>query len=113
MSCALHLFLVGCNLIYNKGRKFSTHDSENADCGNVKCAEKHRSRWWHTNLWCSTCNHSRTYCQIFHQGGSCYTLCKDENPNGDYNGGNGQNLFSCYIINCNLNSVTMKILPSP
>ncbi|PIK39729.1 putative microfibril-associated glycoprotein 4-like [Apostichopus japonicus] len=94
----------------NRGKYFSTYDRDNDACGNFNCAEKHRSGWWHSNTYCSYCYGSN--CSRFQYSRSCNTECTADNLNGDYNGGNGENIMS-YASgdNCYVRSVEMKIRP--
>ncbi|XP_071837113.1 uncharacterized protein [Apostichopus japonicus] len=94
----------------NRGKYFSTYDRDNDACGNFNCAEKHRSGWWHSNTYCSYCYGS--YCSRFQYRSSCHTECTADNLNGDYNGGNGENIMSHHSgDNCYVGSVEMKIRP--
>ncbi|XP_071836569.1 uncharacterized protein [Apostichopus japonicus] len=104
-----HSGTTGYYFYVNKGKQFSTHDRDNDACGNFDCAEKHRSGWWHSNHWCSNCYSDN--CYYFQYGSSCHSLCTYENLNGDYNGGNGERIFSYYYNNCNPQTVEMKIRP--
>ncbi|PIK37123.1 fibrinogen-like protein [Apostichopus japonicus] len=99
----------GYYLSNNKGKPFSTYDQDNDACDTFNCAEKHRSGWWHSNAWCSNCYSD--YCHNFQYSSSCHTVCTYENLNGDYNGGNGERIFSYYYY-CNPQTVEMKIRPS-
>ncbi|PIK61753.1 tenascin [Apostichopus japonicus] len=101
----------GDQLSYNKGQQFSTHDRDNDGCVSFNCAEKHRSGWWHSDSWCSSCN-SNSYCYNFQYSSKCKSTCTTENLNGVYNGGNGEMIFSHYHTYCNVQFVEMKIRPS-
>ncbi|PIK59700.1 hypothetical protein BSL78_03362 [Apostichopus japonicus] len=103
-----HAGTTGTRIGNNRGKAFSTHDRDNDECDNFNCAEGHRGGWWHSNHWCSYCNN---YCDQFPYSGSCYTVCTAK-PNGDYNGGRGENIFSDHNAYCNLRFTEMKIRPS-
>lgn len=105
----LALFPSGHYFSHNRGKSFSTRGRDNDECGDFYCAEKHRSGWWHSDYRCSWCH--GIICSHFHYAGSCHSICTEENLNGDYNGGNGQRIFSYYQYNCNLRYVEMKIRP--
>ncbi|XP_071826658.1 uncharacterized protein [Apostichopus japonicus] len=104
----------GSQLDFGKGKQFSTHDRDNDACGHYHCAEKHRSGWWHGNASnvCNSCHSMTSYCDRFQYNGNCHSVCTNDNLNGDYNGGNGENIFSEWFNNCNVSSVEMKIRPS-
>ncbi|PIK38968.1 fibrinogen-like protein [Apostichopus japonicus] len=104
----------GNYLYYSKGKQFSTYDRDNDACEHFNCAEKHRSGWWHINYsyGCSSCYRSDSRCSRFQYNGNCHSVCTYDNLNGDYNGGNGQNIFSYYNNYCNPQTVEMKIRPS-
>ncbi|XP_071836582.1 microfibril-associated glycoprotein 4-like [Apostichopus japonicus] len=95
----------------NRRKPFSTHDRDNDACGTFDCAEKHRSGWWHSNIWCSSCE-SDSFCYYFHYNSSCNTMCTHENLNGVYSGGNGEMIYSSHALYCNVQYVEMKIRPS-
>ncbi|KAJ8018764.1 Ficolin-1 [Holothuria leucospilota] len=92
--------------LYNiQNTPFSTPDEDN-DGRNYDCAEGHRSGWWHGAYFYT---YSSSYCYYF-QSGSAYVYCTCANPNGDYNGGNGENIFDhCYYHNCNQRYTELKI----
>ncbi|KAJ8033589.1 Angiopoietin-related protein 1 [Holothuria leucospilota] len=103
----------GNGMYYTSGRQFSTYDDDHDGCGNHNCADKHKGAWWHnpeTTNWCPQCYGS--YCYYFQYSSSCSTLCTRSNLNGDYNGGNGENIFWYYSNYCNVNSAEMKIRPN-
>ncbi|PIK40178.1 fibrinogen-like protein [Apostichopus japonicus] len=105
----------GYYLPRNRGKQFSTYDRDNDACDHYNCAEMHRSGWWHINrsYYCVSCYSSSSYCDRFQYNGNCHSVCTGENFNGDYNGGNGQNIYSDYYNKyCNVKSVEMKIRPS-
>ncbi|KAJ8033774.1 Ficolin-1 [Holothuria leucospilota] len=91
--------------LYNiRNTPFSTHDEDN-DGRSYDCAEGHQSGWWHGAYFYTGFN----YCYYFQSGGTRVT-CSDSNPNGDYNGGVGQNIYDDYnSYGCNLKYTEMKI----
>ncbi|KAJ8033066.1 Angiopoietin-related protein 7 [Holothuria leucospilota] len=99
----------------NNGGKFSTRDQDNDGCNVHDFAEGHRGAWWYNTQECShlctACYYSYRYCDYFETRSGCNNIASDSNLNGDYNGGNGENIF-WYYSNCNLNSAEMKIRPS-
>ncbi|KAJ8033897.1 Ryncolin-4 [Holothuria leucospilota] len=95
---------------YNNGKKFSTRDEDNDECSSHDHAEGHKGGWWYTNSYCTYCHGS--YCDTYETGSSCKGWGGYSNLNGDYNGGNGKNIFWYYYNYCNLNSAEMKIRPS-
>ncbi|KAJ8033950.1 Zonadhesin [Holothuria leucospilota] len=100
------------NLYYNNGQQFSTRDQDNDGCNDHNFAERQKGGWWYTNYWCTNCFGS--YCYVFEYGSSgCNTGGTNTNLNGDYNGGNGENIF--YGTNgpndCNHKFAEMKIRP--
>ncbi|KAJ8033064.1 Fibrinogen C domain-containing protein 1-A [Holothuria leucospilota] len=100
----------GDGMHYTRGYKFSTFDQDNDECDIHNCAEKHRGAWWYIGLTqCSRCHTGS--CTTFKYGsGSCHTLCTISNPNGEYRGGVGQNVF--WVYNCYLRLSEMKIRPA-
>ncbi|KAJ8050530.1 Fibrinogen C domain-containing protein 1-A [Holothuria leucospilota] len=100
----------------NKGGKFSTRDQDNDGCSVQDFAEGHRGTWWYNTAACShlctECYYSYTHCNYFETRSSCNNLGTGSNLNGDYNGGNGENIFWNGYNYCNLNFAEMKIRPS-
>ncbi|KAJ8034042.1 Angiopoietin-related protein 7 [Holothuria leucospilota] len=101
-------------MYYTNGGSFSTYDEDNDGCSYHDCAEAHRGAWWYKPYsgWCTACYYSYRYCDYFETRSSCNNLCTRSNLNGNYNGGNGQNINWYYNSYCNLNSAEMKIRPS-
>lgn len=104
--------VAGYYLSQSVRQQFSTYDRDNDRCGNYNCAEKHRSGWWHWGFssFCSACG--GTHFSNFRLSGSCNSRCTNENLNGDFNGGNGENIYS-FRIGSNLQFVELKIRPVP
>lgn len=94
---------------YTNGRSFSTYDQDNDGCGNHNCAQRHRGAWWYANDWCSSCWSGR-HCTDFQYSSSCTVQCAYSNPNGDYNGGNGEHVI--WYDFCHINFSEMKIRPT-
>ncbi|KAJ8019625.1 Ryncolin-4 [Holothuria leucospilota] len=104
---------------YTNGRFFSTRDEDNDGCNYHNCADGHRSGWWYdpTSIgWCHECVSSYLRCENFETRSGCTNRCSFSILNGNYNGGNGQNImwyyYYYYYGYCNLNSAEMKIRPS-
>ncbi|KAJ8032946.1 Fibrinogen-like protein A [Holothuria leucospilota] len=93
-----------------RNRPFSTYDNDN-ELSSYNCAEKHRGGWWygyddgHYYYYYSYC--------YYWQVGSRYYYCSVSNLNGDYQGGNGQNIFWYDLPgnDCNIKFTEMKIRP--
>ncbi|KAJ8017905.1 Angiopoietin-related protein 2 [Holothuria leucospilota] len=102
----------GNGLYYNNGGQFSTHDEDNDGCSHHDYAEGHKGGWWYTTTWCRECYYSYTYCYYFETRSGCNNIGTVSNLNGEYNGGNGKNIWWYYSSQCNLNSAEMKIRPS-
>ncbi|KAJ8021482.1 Tenascin-R [Holothuria leucospilota] len=83
---------------------FSTHDQDYDELS-YDCAEKHRSGWWHGGYYYS---YSSSYCNLWRDG-SYYRRCSESSLNGDYNGGNGQNINWNYSNYCHIKYTEMKI----
>ncbi|KAJ8050663.1 Fibrinogen C domain-containing protein 1-A [Holothuria leucospilota] len=98
------------------GGKFSTRDQDNDGCSVQDFAEAHRGAWWYNTNACSyvckECRRSDRSCNYFETRSSCNDRATSSNLNGDYNGGNGENIFWYGSIYCNLNFAEMKIRPS-
>ncbi|KAJ8033953.1 Ficolin-2 [Holothuria leucospilota] len=97
----------------NNGKQFSTRDQDNDGCSNLDFAERHKGGWWYTDYWCTHC-YGR-HCRHIEYGSSgCHTHGTGVNLNGDYNGGNGENIFYDTHGNndCNHKFAEMKIRPS-
>ncbi|KAJ8033875.1 Tenascin-R [Holothuria leucospilota] len=85
---------------------FSTYDRDNDGQSATDCAEGHRSGWWHGGYYYS---YSSGYCYYYREG-SRHRICSYANPNGVYNGGNGQNIFTDNNSNyCHTKYTEMKI----
>ncbi|KAJ8033441.1 Tenascin-X [Holothuria leucospilota] len=85
---------------------FSTHDEDN-DGRSYDCAKGHRSGWWHGAYFYTGYNE----CCYFESGGTL-VLCSYANPNGVYNGGNGEIIFDHYNyfdFYCNQKYTELKI----
>ncbi|KAJ8041319.1 Tenascin-R [Holothuria leucospilota] len=100
----------GYSLYNTQNRAFSTYDQDNDGKSSSDCAEGHRSGWWHGGYYYS---YSCTYCYYFPEG-SRHRICSYANLNGDYNGGNGKNIFDyyyyyCYYYDCHIKYTEMKI----
>ncbi|KAJ8019018.1 Fibrinogen-like protein 1 [Holothuria leucospilota] len=96
----------GYTLYNTQNIAFSTYDRDNDGKSATDCAEEHRSGWWHGGYYYS---YSYSYCYYFPEG-SRYRYCSYANPNGVYNGGNGQNIFTYYYSNyCHTKYTEMKI----
>ncbi|KAJ8033342.1 Ficolin-1 [Holothuria leucospilota] len=97
-----------------KNRPFSTYDNDN-EASSYNCAEKHRGGWWYGY---DGGHYSYYYvrdCVRWVVGSSRY-YCTASNLNGDYQGGNGENLFwwldnNYYNVDCNIRFTEMKIRP--
>lgn len=108
----------GLNL--NNGKRFSTRDQDNDGCSTHNYAESHKGGWWYTDSQCGYCSSSGGnadfLCNFFeYTVGNCdETIGTSSNLNGDYQGGDGENIFWVHIAyrQCNLNSTVMRILPS-
>ncbi|KAJ8033748.1 Fibrinogen C domain-containing protein 1 [Holothuria leucospilota] len=99
------------NGMYNSGGYlFSTYDQDNDGCGNHQCAKVHRGAWWYANDWCPKC--LNRHCHNFRYNSTCSGQCTASNLNGEYNGGNGENIFWANDYSyCNLIFTEMKIRP--
>ncbi|KAJ8033951.1 Ryncolin-4 [Holothuria leucospilota] len=103
-------------LSYSNGQQFSTRDGDNDGCSNYHYAQRHKAGWWYSDFgyWCTYC-YGYSNCDYFESGSSgCYTLGTGTNLNGDYNGGNGENIFywNYYGDDCNHKFAEMKIRPA-
>ncbi|KAJ8047710.1 Fibrinogen C domain-containing protein 1 [Holothuria leucospilota] len=88
---------------------FSTYDRDNDQSSTYNCAEKHKGGWWHYDDYYYYYN----YCYNW-PAGSYYRYCTNSNLNGDYSGGNGQNVFWWNLPSgreCNVRQTEMKIRP--
>ncbi|KAJ8033879.1 Ficolin-2 [Holothuria leucospilota] len=85
----------GVSLLDTLNTEFSTHDRDN-DKTSDDCAERHHGGWWYGGAYF----HSYIKCRSFQSGGRDMS-CTQNNANGDYNGGDGKNIFDwnsfCYI----------------
>ncbi|KAJ8034033.1 Ryncolin-4 [Holothuria leucospilota] len=102
-------------LYYSNGAQFSTPDQDNDECTYHNCAEGHRGAWWYkpgSFGGCVECYYSSPFCYDFQTRSDCHNICSVSNFNGDYNGGNGENIYYAYYYYCNLKYVQMKIRPS-
>ncbi|KAJ8033893.1 Ryncolin-4 [Holothuria leucospilota] len=103
-------------LFYNNGGQFSTLDQDNDGCNFHDCAEGHKGGWWYKppSIVCVECYYSYPYCYGFQTRSNCHNICTGTNLNGDYNGGNGQNIFYGNDNGgiCNHKFAEMKIRPS-
>ncbi|KAJ8034022.1 Tenascin-R [Holothuria leucospilota] len=99
----------GYSLYNTQNIAFSTYDRDNDGQSSTDCAEGHRSGWWHGGYYYS---YSYSYCECFPEG-SRYRHCSCANPNGEYNGGNGKNIFDDYYTyyhyDCHITYTEMKI----
>lgn len=86
---------------------FSTYDEDN-DGRSLNCAEGHRSGWWHGATFYT---YSYSYCDYF-TSRNTNGHCSNANLNGDYNGGNGENIYD-YLDYCYLKYTEMKIRRIP
>lgn len=106
----------GNGLRGNNGGQFSTRDEDNDGCNHHDFAEGHKGGWWYTTVidpsWCAQCRFSTRYCDRFETRSSCHNIATQSNLNGDYNEGNGKNIFWTCGTNGNLNSAEMKIRPA-
>ncbi|KAJ8033526.1 Microfibril-associated glycoprotein 4 [Holothuria leucospilota] len=86
---------------------FSTYDEDN-DGRTYNCAEEHRSCWWHGADFIYVI-FPFSNCRYFPSGNTT-DLCSYSNLNGDYNGGNGENIYdlTSYYY-CNQKYTEMKI----
>ncbi|KAJ8033074.1 Angiopoietin-related protein 1 [Holothuria leucospilota] len=93
-----------------QGESFSTYDRDNDGWSSYNCAENHRGAWWYSNNWihCYPDHH----CNYWSEAGSCRHICTRANPNGEYNGGQGVNIFWYDYGPCYVKSIEMKIRPS-
>ncbi|KAJ8033445.1 Ficolin-1 [Holothuria leucospilota] len=94
----------GYSLHQIQNTPFSTPDEDN-DGRSYDCAERHRSGWWHGAYFYT---YSSSYCECF-QSGSTHVTCAYANPNGDYNGGNGENIYEDNYDNCYQTFTELKI----
>ena len=92
---------------WNKDDPFSTHDRDN-DASSYNCAQKHRGGWWYVTAY----YYYYSYCYSWYAGGY-YRYCTNSNLNGDYSGGNGENIFWYDLPgnDCNIRQTEMKIRP--
>ncbi|KAJ8033214.1 Angiopoietin-related protein 7 [Holothuria leucospilota] len=100
----------------SNGGQFSTRDQDNDGCSVHDFAKGNRGAWWYNSQECShhctACYYSyKYYCYDFETRSGCFNVGSVSNLNGDYNGGNGQDIFWSHY-HCNLNSAEMKIRPS-
>lgn len=88
---------------------FSTHDQDNDGWSSYDCAENHRGGWWYGGTRsANTLSYYSAYCNYWKHG-RYYGRCSEANPNGDYNGGNGQNINWNYNYNCHIKYIEMKV----
>ncbi|KAJ8034026.1 Ficolin-1 [Holothuria leucospilota] len=79
----------GYSLYNTQNIAFSTYDRDNDGQSSTDCAEGHRSGWWHGGYYYS---YSYSWCHHYPEG-SRHRICSHANPNGDYDGGNGKNIY--------------------
>ncbi|KAJ8032844.1 hypothetical protein HOLleu_22910 [Holothuria leucospilota] len=95
------------------GCLFSTYDQDNDRCEASKCAESHRGAWWYSPADYHPLINSCGSCEFKTGSDICYQVCAFSNPNGDYNGSDGQNIFWNYSDkDCYHKFFEMMIRPS-
>lgn len=83
---------------------FSTRDEDN-DGTDYDCAEAHKGGWWYGGYYY---DYSSPYCHRTPIAGRHkeFTI---SNPNGEFNGGNGQGIYWYYNNYCHIKYMEMKI----
>lgn len=83
---------------------FSTRDQDN-DGTDYNCAQAHKGGWWYGGYYYDA---SSPYCHRTPVGGR-HKEFTYSNPNGEYNGGNGQGIYWYYNNYCHIKYMEMKL----